>query len=590
MNTPNPTGIQLPDFLDDPTQRKFGLENLPSDRTSGYASGAVASYSESVLGQAFSLPVNYAFEKFAPGKFLTPDEWKQSPHFRPGLNFPNGVGENVARLKAADFDAQQERYATIEGMPDGLLTSLTKLAAGATGFALGTPFLGVAAGTIGRASSPILAGLAETGTAGRFAAKAAEGAAIGGGITAPQEALHLINSSLYGEDYTPLEAITNIGLNAGLGGLIHMGVEGFRAKPFQTITTAADRAAKESAVSQMAEGKSVDVEPVIKQGFADARAADGEGYRREVEESLADIRKSIAEKSSLLEQETKTLDSSFREFTKFGELRSDETFSAIDIARNTLELEKISPADRTLADNLFLKTAQQSEEVALAIDALRKPAFERDANERILLNALEKGREPELIKSRLEAIDERLQEIEDSLEATKSKRKAESLTKEREGLLTAKEVAEERIKSLEVKPEKSSIKDQQTKVDNIRQELAELNELKNNHEAALEALNKPIEPQTKEDIKTHAKKMDDIAQDSAIDISAIDAFERDAEAIPEDVEQLLPALEEQVKDLEAKEALTKEEKAILDETKEYEGRAKKLKDVIKSAIDCLVTK
>lgn len=595
MIAPSPTGIVLPDFTDDPTQRKFGTENLQSGRAEGFGAESAQGLHDSVLGQGFGLGVNALYSTFAPGKFMSPEQWKSSPHFRPGLNFPHGVGENVARIKAADFDAQQEREATIGSMPDGVVSGAAKLAGGALGFVAGTPFINVAAGTIGRSSSQLLAGLAEKGIAGKAAASAIEGAIVGAGITEPQEALHLANSSLYGDDYSGLEALTNVGANAALGGLIHLGAAGAKSfmgakKPFQPITAEADRVAKEAAVSQVAEGKSVNVEPVVKQGFNDARASETPEYKAEVEESLKEVNEKITVAQEKLRLETETLDKTFNEQVKFSTLMPEEHLSALDIARKVVDIESLGPAGRTLSDNLFLKQLTKTPEIEEAISGLSKSGFNRTAQENLTLKFLEQGKENQLIETRLSSIDERLKELNERIDETKNKKKKDALIGKKESLEEEKARSEKRLSDLKPKGEKLPVRQQQERVNAIRQELAELQELKQNHEVALEAMNRPIEPVTKQDVLAHNAKIDSIDSDSGIDSPAIDAFIEDAENLPDNFEQLIPDMEEKIAEMKKQGLLQTDEVNALDELKKYDSNAKRLKDVFRSAIECLINK
>lgn len=598
----NPTGIQLPDFTDDPTQREFQFENLKTSRTAGtIASGAEALH-ESFLGQGFGLAINEAADKFIPGKFLSPDQWKTSDLYRPGLNFPEGVSENVAYLKAQDFDAQQERRATIDAMPDGALSWTAKQVGNIAGFTAGTPFVGVAAGALGRASTPIVAGLAEKGTAAALAASATEGAIIGAGITVPQEGMHLLNASLYGDDYSGLEAITNIGANAGLGGLLHMGgtaiMKGLDKKPFQTITTDADRTAKESAVSQVAEGKSVDVEPIIKQGFADARAREEvspDVQREELIKSLNKIDEQIKAKEAEYDDLPELDDDHYYHGSPeiVNEIKNEGLFEGLFLSRNrdaalshgdflhTVKLEEddiLTQQDITW--NLDYETVKSQLHDILKLSKEHEKYFDEIYNHIIEEKSFFDSDIPE---------DELLSIFKsagDLGEASWEGQRIKGEIAKRNGY-KAVEMTDEHgtsylaLPGAEIFPTRSAI---------LQSEIDQLKKVQRNHQAAIDALAKPAEPVTQPELKAHAAKMDSIDSDSAIDTQAIKAIEAEADSLPESINELLSALEDQIKELAADEKLTPEEKAVIEDVNQYAGRAEKLKKVIRSAIDCLVTK
>lgn len=59
---------------------------------------------------------------------MTSEEWKESPYYREGLTFPDGVNESVARITADRKDDERQRQDVINRAPSGLVRSGSRLA------------------------------------------------------------------------------------------------------------------------------------------------------------------------------------------------------------------------------------------------------------------------------------------------------------------------------------------------------------------------------------------------------------------------------------------------------------------------------
>lgn len=149
--------------------------------------------------------------------FLNAQQWQESPHFRKGLSFPNGVNETVAQLMAERYDYRQ-RLADIEDRhPQSILRLPAQL-----GISLATSMLdplNVASAfvpVVGEARYASM--LAKVGKwPARLATGAIEGA-VGQAMVEPITAAARMQEQA---DYTMLDALVNIGFGTVFGAGLH---------------------------------------------------------------------------------------------------------------------------------------------------------------------------------------------------------------------------------------------------------------------------------------------------------------------------------------------------------------------------------
>ena len=221
-------------------------------------------------------------------RFLTAEEFRHSEHFRPGLSFPTGVKESVARVMARQFDERQAFQDSLQRAPGGVISTVTGIgvdfAVGLTDpINLATAFIPVGSGVGSFAARQIAraglsAGAQRVGAqlTGNFLAGAAGQAAI--------EPIMLSAAERQQVEYGFDDALLNIGfagiLGAGFGlagqasrGAIEYGrniARQRRATRNANIVDVLDEAAPgthranlETATAQILSGREVDVSPVL---------------------------------------------------------------------------------------------------------------------------------------------------------------------------------------------------------------------------------------------------------------------------------------------------------------------------------------
>ena len=269
MNPGSPTGIYLPHS---PVIDTSAFETPPvRSQLEGGELAVSEGLSSAPLVDLFRHGTELLTSAVAPGKFLSASDYKSSPYFRSDLNFPGGVSENVARLRATEYDQNLGVQEELNNMPSGLTSDVTKFAGTTIGMALDPINLATGYGvsaTIGTKSASLLANLAEKPLLQR-AASVAVGAVEGTAISTPQALSQYDAADQLGEHPTVASIFATMGLGAGLGGVIR-GAIGVR----QPVTVEADQMAKQVAVNQLATGKSVHVDEILQNGYNEARNAE----------------------------------------------------------------------------------------------------------------------------------------------------------------------------------------------------------------------------------------------------------------------------------------------------------------------------
>lgn len=263
--TNNITGLQFPkDAIQD-----LGAFNATPEST--ITNGSLNAF----INQAMSSPMinilssaqGSYIKNFDPGKFMTQKELSEQPWFNPTLKFPNGIGEDFAKLASKREDAKQDRQNIIDNMPSGFLSNTAKYSSSMLGFALSPVNAALSVGApeiVGTRISGMLNALDEQVIAENILKKGIMGAGEGSAIMAPQAITNYTTGTQLGEDPTMLHPIAEMLTGAALGAAFHLLGGLIRAK--KPMSAQSNSAAQEAAVAQMESGKKVNVAPIVKQG------------------------------------------------------------------------------------------------------------------------------------------------------------------------------------------------------------------------------------------------------------------------------------------------------------------------------------
>ena len=192
---------------------------------------------------------------------LTEDEWRTGPHFREGLQYPDGgYTEAAAALIAERFDRRQEQDAIISRASQDFLTQAGLFMAG-VGANVIDP-VSIAASFV-----PIVGQMRYAALVARFGKSG--GRAIKGAIEgfAGNVALEPIVFRAAREDqadYTMADSLVNIAFGTAFGAGLHVGV-GAAGDAVARLRAPARDLAFRKAVADVVEGRQVDVDPVLRQ-------------------------------------------------------------------------------------------------------------------------------------------------------------------------------------------------------------------------------------------------------------------------------------------------------------------------------------
>lgn len=205
------------------------------------------------------------------GKWLTSDEYKNSPWARDKNKFPDGVYESQARIASKLADGQEKSDELINNMDNGVIPWLAKNIGSAIGFTVDpvniatTMFVPELVG----ADVSKTAFLMSSSKAQFLLKNVAKGMLEGSLIATPSTISEADQQLHMGQTPDALNILMSIGTAAVIGGVVR-GAGGVH----RILSTDGFNAARESSVSQMANDTVPDVSDIIKQAYNEARDKD----------------------------------------------------------------------------------------------------------------------------------------------------------------------------------------------------------------------------------------------------------------------------------------------------------------------------
>ncbi len=246
--------------------------------TTGRIDGAIVSgeqaFANSPLAEGIKIVQAQQVNDFNPGPHVTQQEWKNGPDFRPGLSVPTtGINKNNAVINADRVDAENERQAVLNNMTPGFLSSGSRFIGTAIGFGLGNAPAVVLFPEISAVTEGLLGTNAAVGinALARLGGRAVGGAVAGAVTTAPDAFTRVAADNFFGQDTNIMSAMSEIGIGAAFGGVLH-GAFGHT----RLISNESNEVAKQLAVSQALESKFTNVMPVINNGYREAREGEAQ--------------------------------------------------------------------------------------------------------------------------------------------------------------------------------------------------------------------------------------------------------------------------------------------------------------------------
>lgn len=246
--------------------------------TTGRIEGAIVSGEQALvkspLGEAVAFTKAQYVNDFNPGVHVSQQEWKNGPDFRPGLSVPTtGINKNNAVINADRIDANNTRLAALNNMTPGFLSSGSRFIGTAIGFGLGNAPAVALFPEISAVTEGLLGTNAGVGinALARLSGRAVGGAVAGAATTAPDAFTRVAANNFFGQDTTIMSAMSEIGIGAAFGGVLH-GAFGHT----RLISNESNEVAKQLAVSQALESKFTNVMPVIQNGYREAREGEAQ--------------------------------------------------------------------------------------------------------------------------------------------------------------------------------------------------------------------------------------------------------------------------------------------------------------------------
>jgi hypothetical protein len=579
-------GPALPDKVDQKTDEFEG----PAQVATGSAAAEAAV--DAATGM-YTAVYDYARSKL-PSKMMSADEFKDSSY--------NYQGATVAPKSEAQASVDFQRHtsktmhnAIMSGAPEGLTTTLSTFGSSYMGFMLNPvnllAFTG-AAMLVGKGTSAVLNGLEESKVGynaykkAAIAANAVGGAAIGVGGLAPDVGSRYLADKALDQNPDGIAALATLAWGAGIGGAIG-GVFGRR----NIMKEDAFTNMRATAVEQLSNGKTVEVGPIVQDGYRRARAAD---MQKDNDPTLAADQKPVTR-----EQKTEIRDKKIEELEKQNEgLKSDHEL-AKEFEKKQKGKVKDTPAEieawERARNDVFKDirdkdissikkrwkageqlTDREAHEMSKEIHRMRESGEMEDANHHSEL----RPSQPDDIKY------EKLR----NKETPEAREKYEELKAQME-----KERVEKDIKDIKARWEKGKHLSDREKYELARNKTSVLaKQLEANSDAIAEIKadqemdKNPGTPVDKNELDNIANRVSSPEGDLTHDQSALDDFNREMEDLPDTAEKSSELHQDRVNRLERDNLLNEEQKAILEEAEKADKKGKSNEKYLEKLRDCLL--
>ncbi len=571
--------------------------SVPTPRRAGFAMSA--------LDTLNSLPTDYLARKtedlltkeFSPGELLSPKEYKEGPYAIPGVDHPEGIVKNLAKLQHSRWVNKNEKETLYANMPDDLLSKASIVAGSTVGFlTLGNidiPTLATAKLATSLTSRLIPWVLSKVeGTLPSIATKVAGGTFEGAAISTPLALAQYQNNRDLGEDAGALSVLTNIGLGAGLGVAIRLGF-GYGKYPIAPVE---HTRAQEVAVSHLAEGKAAHVEPVIKNA-AYQMSKESEPFVLKAENMVRDLEPELEKREVELNEAKTKLGKILKEKVAESELEEfktgEEVLKEFEEIRSKPE-EILHESEASVLKRYTSKTLLEKEPTILkkAFQISEKHPVRRTPEEEQFLKDFSGKKEAEIIQSEIDGLTEKRDTISDKLNETKSRTLKTKLrfklsdidnrienNKKRLGNVKAlKRLQKDDIETFNARKEVRKLEKQR----NALKEIVESNRI------YAKAMTVNSEPLAKSDLRSSMDWVNDWRSDFSYSEKQARNFDEELSKFTDDTNVDFEEPLEAVKDLQKEGLLNDEEEEFLDSFEKEDSVFKSGSKALRTYAKCLI--
>ena len=590
-----PIGPYIPE---QPKRRPFGI-----GPQTGFVQGIATSFASAIEETPVPQFTRFIEAEAQPGPHLTQKEWKNGPWFREGLNFgPQGVNETTAKIAASRHDVKNRQQAILNDMRPGFASGVAQFVGSNMGLVIGNlPAFEAWPAITETTAAYIGTNIWRTETKLAQLGRRAIGGAAAGGITiAPNEFTKFKADQFFGQDTSIIEPILGVGMGAAFGGFIH----GFFGRT-KILTPRSNNLAKETAVNQLMMGKSVDVMPILKNGYKDAteaRAAKVKDIQDQTPELIPQIDEAQQAERTQLQGQLDNLDQQLPVAqTKVDEL-SRKPLVKVRRERGITLIDKINDSLRTLegkrtkAQKFVLKNENHLREAQRAMKIRNMPDFARSRSQREHLNRFNNPQGENAL------VAERLQEHKNKQEVLgAAAQEADMTASTRDNITTQLDranhqvtMAENRLAELNGAPSFSnSLKAAHVSLFDLKEERNVLRDRLNENNLSLKIQELGPDPVTSSEIKNTAAAIDSVEGDSAFNQIAQDRLDTEMKTLEGSDEQLFDRQAEAafatVKDM-ADKGLLKEgaQKDLFEAAQARENDSNILIKGLKDMANCLI--
>lgn len=574
------------------------MESAPPTNILG--GGAVAALNQFMTGPS-AVGLKFLQEgltaEMNPGKFLTTEEVEKSPYKIPGVSYPNGISQNVLKLKHNRLKNEQRTANILNNMPPGFLSWTSRNVGSLIGVA-GTFTIDPIGSGIAKTTTSLTTRLAPwllskiEGRMLTFAARAAIGfpetAIIGGPLSLAQYG----NERDLGQDHGVLSIFANMATFGMLGGFIRLGFGFDRSvvKPEEHLR------AQDAAINHLMNGKPAYVEPIIKNG-AYQMAKESQQFLKRSGDMLEEIPTLIEKVDDEIKVKQTQLSKKFK-----GRARAEEV---MDIEPGNefvqrLDRMRIKPSElftdeeKELSRKFISPTLSAKEPTILKkiFDITEKSSIRRSPKEQQLLDDFIGTKEKEVTLKEITDLTNKRAEITDRMKETKNeslKTKLKFKISDFNDRIKKNSIHLENIKKID-RLEKDNVETFE-----LRGALKELEVRKQSLQSTLDAnkiysqnINTNQSPVTENELRSNTEWINDWRSDFPYSPQETKIFREDVATIPENIQFDSESVFNDLKDLRDAGELTSKAEDFLDEVEKDDEAFESISSSLRAFFDCLL--
>jgi hypothetical protein len=420
----------------------------------------------------------------------------------------------------------------------------------------------------------------------RVGAGAAVRGAEGAVVTTPQALSQYDVENQLGENPNVASIFATLGMGAGLGGVIG-GVAGFRAR--SPITVEADQMAKQTAVNQLATGKSVHVDEILQNGYNQARDIETPPSLAEMENTRTQLQSSLDTTNDSLTQEQQNLNDLLSKENS-SEIATANSVNSDNLPDRLSSIFQKPEALRDTNDTALLESLPKTDEVSSLTQSLQKPISLRDDADQNIISQFQNGKESDLIQDRIKQNQDTITQLDRQIDQTplSQVRVLKKLSDQQSELRNSNVIAQQRLDEInKLNNEPQAIKESRQRLTELNNQKSQLQNSLYQHQISMLMTKDAVPDMQGQQIKNASEYMQNYKSDSAYSQPDEERLTNELKGIPDDPYKDATPEKEQVRSLQQQDILDDEDKANLENANSLDQQYSIFEKAFKATINCL---